>query len=138
MPFPRQELELVGNIGKEPETRFTAEGQQVTGFSMAVSREYDRNGEKHKETLWVQVAAWGKLSEQIQHLLHKGQQILVIGRLKPDSNGGPRIFNRQDGSAGAAFEVTASEIWLSVYGANPGEPRGTNEIPPEPEDEIPF
>ena len=136
MPFPRQEIELVGNIGKEPETRFTPEGQQVTGFSLAVSREYDRNSEKVKETLWCQVAAWGKLSEQIQHLLHKGMQVMVIGRLKPDSSGGPRIWNRQDGTAGSSFEVTATEIWLSVY-TRSSEPAYANEAPPD-DGEIPF
>lgn len=136
MPFPRQEIELVGNIGKEPETRFTPEGQQVTGFSLAVSREYDRNSEKVKEILWCQVAAWGKLSEQIQHLLHKGMQVMVIGRLKPDSSGGPRIWNRQDGTAGSSFEVTATEIWLSVYNRS-SEPAYANEAPPD-DGEIPF
>lgn len=136
MPYPRQQIDLVGNIGKEPETRFTPEGQQVTGFSMAVSREFERNGEKAKETLWVQVTAWGKLSEQVQHLLHKGMQVMVIGRLKPDSQGGPRLWSRADGSAGASFEVTATEIWLSVYNRSDPSYMNTGEIPPE--DDIPF
>ena len=136
MPYPKQEIELIGNIGKELDTRFTPQGTQVSAFSLAVSREFERNGEKAKETLWCQVTAWGKLSEQIQHTLRKGQQVLVKGRLNPDSNGGPRIWNRADGSAGASFEVTATEIWLSVYNRNPGEPQYVNEAPPE--DEIPF
>lgn len=137
MPYPKHEIEIIGNIGKAPETRFTAEGQQVTGFSVAATREYDRNGTKVKETTWFQVTAWGKLSEQVQHILHKGMQIMVKGRLKPDASGGPRVWSRTDGTAGASFEVTANEIWLSVYNKT-GETQYADDVPPPPEDEIPF
>lgn len=142
MPFPRQQIQLVGNIGKEPESRFTPQGQQVLGFSLAVTREWDQDGTKHKETTWFQVTAWAKVAEQAGPILHKGQQVLVVGRLKPDPvTGAPRLWTRQDGSAGSSFELVATEIWLSVYqGQAHGQPAAGepaySDLPPE--DDVPF
>ncbi|MDD2922167.1 MAG: single-stranded DNA-binding protein [Anaerolineales bacterium] len=142
MPFPRQSLQLVGNLGKPAEMRYTPSGAAVTAFSMACTREYEQNGQTVKETVWINVTCWNKLAEQTAQLA-KGQQVLVIGRLTPDkATGGPRIWTRQDGSSGASYEVTAQEVWLSVYSGNGGsanEPQYTNEGSQLPsEDDIPF
>ena len=138
MPYPRQNLQIVGNIGKEPELRYTPQGQQVLGFSVAVTREWDQDGQKAKETTWFQVPAWGKVAENAAPLLHKGQQVMIIGRLKPDpATGAPRLWSRQDGSAGASFELVASEVWLSVYQGQAHQAAGNNE-PTPPEEDIPF
>jgi single-strand DNA-binding protein len=138
MPFTRQSIELVGNLGKPAEMRFTPQGQPVTQFSMAVTRQWEVNGEKFKETAWFSVTTWAKLAEACANL-GKGQQVLVKGYFKPDpSTGGPRLWNRQDGTAGANYELTASEVWLSPLsrGTAHGEPPG--ELYGAPEDEIPF
>lgn len=136
MPYPRNEIEIVGNLGKDPEMRYTPGGLAVTSFSVAVSREWDQDNEKKKETTWFRVTAWGKLAEQVTPILHKGQQILVKGRMTPDpQTGGPKIWKKHDGEAGSSFEIKAIEIWLSVYQGSqqPGEPHY------EPvEDDIPF
>ena len=136
MPYPRSQIEIVGNLGKDPEMRFTPGGEAVTSFSVAVTREYDHNDQKKKETTWFRVTAWGKLAEQVTPILNKGQQVLVIGRMTPDPiTGGPKIWKKHDGEPGSSFEITATEIWLSVYQRNqkPGEPHY------EPvEDDIPF
>ncbi len=140
MPFPRHSIQIVGNLGKNAEMRYTPSGSPVTQFSVAVSREWEQNNEKHKETTWYQVTCWNKLAEMTAQL-HKGQQVLIVGRIKPDATtGGPRIWSRQDGTAGATFEVAAQEVWLSIYSGADGPQYVADEssqIPPEEED-IPF
>ncbi len=140
MPFPRQSVELVGNIGKEPEQRYTPSGQAVTQFSLAVSRQWKQDGEDKKETIWVSVTCWQKLAE-LAAKLPKGAQVLVKGYFKPDpSTGGPRVWTRaSDGSAGASYELTASEVWLSLFSKGASGPMEPDEFMGNgPIDEIPF
>jgi len=103
---------IAGNVGRDPELRYTPSGQAVTNFSVAASRKYTgNNGEKVEETVWFRIATWGKLAETCNQYLKKGRQVLVEGRLVPDpTTGGPRTFSRQDGTVGAAFEVTAATV----------------------------
>lgn len=131
-----QTLIIVGNLGRDPEMRYTPSGQAVTSFSVASSRSYNNTaGEKVDETTWFRVSAWGKLAETCNQYLHKGSKVLVEGRLVPDKNGGPRIWNRQDGTPSASFEVTANTVrFLSSRGEG-GE--HVSDSAPEP-DEIPF
>ena len=138
-------LIIVGNLGKDPEMRYTPSGQAVTSFSVATSRQYTAgNGEQVKETVWFRVSAWGKTAEVCNQYLKKGSKVLVEGRLTPDkTTGGPRIFTRGDGSAGSSFEVTAATVrFLSSRGeADSGPMAGgggmdMGEMPPE--DDIPF
>jgi single-strand DNA-binding protein len=139
MPFPRNDIEIVGNLGKDAEMRYTPGGVPVTQFSVACTREFEQSGDKVKETTWLQVTCWKKTAEQTANL-KKGQQVMVKGRLVPDkSTGGPRIWSRKDGTAGASFDVVAQEVWLSLYTREEGE-HYTNEasqLQPE-EDQIPF
>ena len=109
---------VAGNLGKEPEMRYTPSGQAVTSFSVATSRNYTgQNGQQVKETIWFRVSAWGKLAETCHNYLHKGSKVLVEGRLTADANGGPRIWTRQDGTPGASFEITANVVrFLSSRG----------------------
>jgi single-strand DNA-binding protein len=138
-------LIIVGNVGKDPEMRYTPSGQAVTSFSVATNRQYTTgNGEQVKETIWFRVTTWGKQAEVCNQYVKKGMKVLVEGRLTPDkTTGGPRIWQKQDGTAGASFEVTANTVrFLSARGE--GEGAGVPmtggmdaaEIPPE--DEIPF
>jgi len=104
---------LVGNLGNEPTMRYTPSGQPVTTFSVATNRQHnaENGGGPVKETTWFRVTAWGKQAETCNEFLHKGSKVLVEGRLTPDPDtGGPRIVNRQDGSAGASYEVNASTV----------------------------
>jgi single-strand DNA-binding protein len=127
---------LVGNLGRDPEMRYTPSGQPVTSFSVASSRSYSNpSGEKVDETTWFRVTAWGKQAETCNQYLHKGSKVLVEGRLIPDKNGGPRVFSRQDGTTGASFEVNASTVrFLSARGEvgetiADGGGQGEDEIP---------
>lgn len=114
----------VGNLGREPEMRYTPSGQPVTSFSVASNRSYvNTSGEKVDETIWFRVTAWGKLAETCNQYLHKGSKVLVEGRLTPDKNGGPRIWTNKDGQPAASFEITANTVrFLSQRGEGTGEP----------------
>jgi len=129
---------IVGNLGRDPEMRYTPSGQPVTSFSVASGRSYtNQNGEKVDETSWFRVTAWGKLAETCNQYLRKGKMVLVEGRLVPDKNGGPRVFTRQDGTSGASFEVNASTVRFLSSRSEGGEPM-MESSDGESEDDIPF
>ena len=106
-----QTIILIGNLGKDPEMRFTPGGQPVTTLSVATNRRYNgQNGQPVKETTWFRVTVWGKQAESCNEFLHKGSKVLVEGRLNPDpETGGPHIWEN-NGKVGASFEVTASTV----------------------------
>ncbi len=133
---------LIGNLGRDPEMRYTPSGQQVTNFSMATSEKWTgQDGQPQERTIWWRVTSWGKQAEVVNQYLHKGNKVYVEGRIQADSNGNPRTFTRQDGTTGASFEVTASTIkFLSSRADAAGsQPGGMVEGEPLPEgEEIPF
>lgn len=141
-----QSLTIVGNVGKDAEMRYTPSGQAVTSFSVATNRQYTASsGEQVKETTWFRVSAWGKTAEVCNTYVKKGMKVLVEGRLTADKNtGGPRIWTKQDGSAGASFEVTANTVRFLSSRSESGEggpvagggEMGMAELPSE--DDIPF
>jgi single-strand DNA-binding protein len=139
---------VVGNLGRDPEMRYTPGGQAVTNFSMASNRQYtSSSGEKVKETTWFRVSAWGRTAEIVNQYLKSGSQVLVEGRMTPDkATGGPRVWTKQDGTPASSFEITAERVVFlsgrgdggggggggsSDYSAPPSDPDGL-------EDEIPF
>ena len=141
-----QTIILAGNLGRDPEMRYTPSGQAVTSFSVATNRQYrNNNGEVVKETIWFRISAWGKVAETCNQYLRKGSKVLVEGRLTADnSTGGPRIWTSQDGKSRASFEVSASTVrFLSNRGESDGSaPEPATSVdegmsPPE-EDNIPF
>ena len=136
---------IVGNLGKDPEMRYTPSGQAVTSFSVASNRKYtSSNGEQVNETIWFRISAWGKQAEICNQYLKKGSKVLVEGRLTPDKNtGGPRIWQKQDGSSGASFEVNAQTVrFLSTRGeadSGGGMSSDGGDMATAPtEDDIPF
>jgi single-strand DNA-binding protein len=131
---------FVGNLGRDPEMRYTPSGQAVTNFPVAINDNYtNSNGEKIERTIWVRVSTWGKQAETCNQYLKKGRKVLVEGRLTPDpATGGPRIWNRQDGTPGASFEVSASTVrFLSSRGEDEYQVSDM-EAHNEQQDEIPF
>ncbi len=132
---------IVGNLGRDPEMRYTPAGQAVTNFSVATSRQYTgSDGNQVKETIWFRVSAWGKQAETCNQYLKKGSKVLVEGRLTPDpSTGGPRLWQRQDGTTNASFEVSANTVrFLSSRGTEEESyPAGDSHVVAE-SDDIPF
>ena len=78
-------VQLIGRLGKDPESKFTPTGKKVVHFSVAVSNRWkSREGEAREYTEWVNVEAWGRLGEVCQEYLKKGSLIFIEGRLKTD------------------------------------------------------
>jgi single-strand DNA-binding protein len=133
---------LVGNLGKDPEMRYTPGGQPVTSFSVASNRKYtDSGGQQVEETIWFRISVWGKQAEACKQYLAKGRQVLVEGRLVCDrQTGGPRLYKRTSGDMGASFEINAETVRFlgqRQEGAAPeGEPGAA--AAPAAEEEIPF
>jgi single-strand DNA-binding protein len=139
-----QTIIIIGNLGRDPEMRYTPSGQPVTSFSVATNRQYTNNaGETVKETIWFRVSAWGKQAETCNQYLKKGNKVLVEGRLTADpATGGPRIWTGQDGSPRASFEVTAGTVrFLTPRGGEAGEAPAADEaggFVAAEEENIPF
>ena len=136
-----QKVILVGNLGRDPEMRYTPGGQAVTNFSVATNRRYtDSSGETRDETVWFRISAWGKQAETCNQYLKKGSRVLVEGRLNGDENGNPRMWTGQDGSPRASFEVTSQNVrFLSGRDeGSVGDDEGGSAAAPPPDDDIPF
>ncbi len=139
-----QKLIIVGNLGADPEMRYTPTGQAVTNFRMATNRKWtNTDGSQGEETIWFRVTVWGKQAESVNQYLSKGRQVFVEGRLTPDkTTGGPRVWTGNDGKPRASYEMTADTVKFL------GGPRGEvseasasyQEAPPPEmgESEIPF
>ena len=91
-------VQLIGRLGKDPESRFTPTGKKVAHFSIAISNRWrDREGEMRESTEWVNVEAWERLGETCQQYLKKGSLVYVDGRLKTDkveNQGDTRYFTK--------------------------------------------
>lgn len=141
-----QKLIFVGNLGDSPTMKYMPDGQSVTNFSVAVNRRWnDRaTGQTQEEVTWYRVTVWGRQAEAANQYLGKGRQVLVEGRLRPDPHtGGPRLWNRQDGSVGASFEVVADRVQFLGSGNGTGVENGSEQAvtvsqPDYGEDDIPF
>tara|TARA_Y100000310_G_scaffold337107_1_gene423308 strand:+ start:671 stop:1078 length:408 start_codon:yes stop_codon:yes gene_type:complete len=133
-----QKLVIVGNLGGDPEMRYTPQGTPVTNFSVATSEKWTQDGEQRERTTWFRVTAWRRLAETCAEYLTKGRQVLVEGRMNPDPDtGGPRIWQGKDGDPRASFEVTALTVKFlgNKSNSNGGERRATSMAQ---DDEIPF
>jgi single-strand DNA-binding protein len=134
---------IAGNLGRDPEMRYTPAGQAVTNLSVATNRTWnDKEGNPQKETTWFKVAVWGKQAESCNEYLTKGRPVLVEGRLRPDpETGGPRVWTGNDGQPRASYEITASTVrFLGSRGEVDTEaPVIEGEAPPDvDENELPF
>ncbi len=91
-------VQLIGRLGKDPESKFIPTGKKVTHFSLAVDNRWkDKNGEAKESTEWVNIEAWGRLGEVCQEYLKKGSLVFIEGRLKTDKyedKGETRYFTK--------------------------------------------
>ncbi len=98
---------IIGHLGKDPEMRYTPSGRPVTTFTVAVSRQWNSaDGERHSETEWFNVVAWGNLAEICKQYLFKGQQVYIEGRLQT------RRWDDKEGQKHTSVEVVASEMMM--------------------------
>jgi single-strand DNA-binding protein len=119
---------VIGNVGRDPEMRYIPSGKPVTSFSIATSRGWtDADGERHEETEWFNVVAWGNLAEICKQHLRKGQQVYIEGRLQT------RSWEDHEGRKRFRTEVVANEMILLGKHAEPRDEQSTRG-----EDEFPF
>ena len=135
-----QKIIIAGYLGQDPNLRYLDDGTPVANFSVATSNKWTgADGTKHDETTWFRVTAWRKLGEVCNEYLAKGRPVLIEGRLKPDENGNPRIFNRKDGSPGSSYELTASTVkFLGGKGDAPSHNESDPGMPSSPDEEDPI
>lgn len=122
-----QQLIIIGNLGNDPELRYTADGTPVASFSVAVNRRWTRDdGGSGEETTWFRVSAWRKQAEIVNQYLKKGRQVMVIGRVSA------RGYAGADGSPRASLDVTAETIKFIGGGGREespfAEPSGEEEV----------
>jgi single-strand DNA-binding protein len=129
---------IIGNVGNDPEMRFTPNGNPVTSFRVATNRIYTTpEGERRQETDWFTVVAWNKLAEQCNQFLNKGRLVYVEGRMHN------RSWEGQDGQKRYRTEVVANRVTFLDRQASASLPEEkveeaeteTNEIAP---DDIPL
>ena len=112
---------LIGNLGRDPETRFMPDGGAVTNVSIATTESWkDKNGEKQEKTEWHRVAFFGKLAEIAGEYLKKGSQVYVEGRLQT------RKWQDKDGQDKYTTEIVADRMQMlgSRQGMGGGEREG--------------
>jgi single-strand DNA-binding protein len=98
---------IIGNLGRDPEMRYTPQGTAVTSFSVAVSRQVgSRDGEQQEETDWFRVTAWDKLAEICNQYLTKGQRVYIEGRVSM------RMWDGNDGQKHGSLELRASDMMM--------------------------
>ena len=103
----RNRVQLIGNIGKEPEVKTFDSGKTKASFSLATSENYtDTEGKKVTDTQWHQIVAWGKTADYIESYLDKGNRIAVDGKLIH------RSYNDKDGTTRYITEVLVNEVLL--------------------------
>src|ERR1041384_4789683 len=136
-------VQIIGHLGRDPEMRYTPSGRPVTTFTVAVSRSWNTvDGERHNETAWFNIVAWGTVAEICKQYLTKGQQVYIEGRLQT------RRWDDKEGTKHTSVEVVANEMMML---GERGDRRDQNNqgastadlAPDEPEisaneDEFPF
>lgn len=108
---------LVGNLGKDPELRYTASGQAVATFSLATTEKFkNKGGEQQERTEWHNIVAWGPLAEICGKYLTKGKQIYCEGRIQN------RSYDDRDGNKRYITEIVISD--MQMLGGRPGDESG--------------
>ena len=122
---------LIGNVGADPEMRYTASGKSVTSFTVASSEKYTKaNGEKVEETVWFTVTCWDKLAENVNKYTHKGMLLYVEGHIKLDE------WQGQDGENRSRMAITATRVLFLSKRDNTRE--SSKPAPPPPDDDLPW
>ena len=125
---------LIGNLGSDPEIRYTQSGSPVCSFKIACSEKYkDASGNMQENTEWVPIVAWGKLAEICSQYLHKGSRVYIEGKLQT------RKWQDKEGGTRYTTEIVAREMKMLD-----GRESGGRDVAPEPwpptnfGDDVPF
>lgn len=99
-------IQIIGNVGRDPELRMTPNGRPVCDFSVAVNRVSTSAGERSEQTDWYRVSCWGKQAETAQQIVQKGQQIFVDGRFTP------RTYMNKDNVEKTSLDISCNDFQL--------------------------
>jgi len=117
---------LVGNLGSDPQVRYTPGGQAVANFNIATSERFNNKaGEKEERTEWHRIVAWGKLAEICQQYLKKGKQVYIEGRLQT------RQWEDQQGQKRQTTEIVAQNMQMLGRVGEGGGPGGGGDFAPQ-------
>jgi single-strand DNA-binding protein len=126
-------VQIIGNVGRDPEMRYTPQGTAVTNFSVAVNRKTSTM----EVIIWFRVSAWERLAEICNQYLSKGRQVYIEGRIKQ-----PDVYTDKNGVARASLEITATNVVLLGRAGDETAPPVERNVPEEmgegEGDEIPF
>lgn len=133
---------IIGNVGRDPELKMTANGKPVCEFSVAVNRVSTggQSGERREETDWFRVSCWGRQAETAQQLIQKGRLVFIEGRFQA------REWQDREGQKRISLEISANDFQMLDSRRDRGEGAGAVPPPPGPNadpgtfdpDEIPF
>jgi single-strand DNA-binding protein len=99
--------QIIGNLGRDPEMRYTPSGQAVTQATVAATRRYQQNGEWTEQTEWFRLVIWGESGERFAEKMHKGDKVYIEGRTET------RNWEAQDGSKRHTTEINV-QVWQDL------------------------
>lgn len=99
-----QQAIIIGNLGRGPELKYTASGDAVCKFSVAVTERWTKGGERQEKTTWFSVSVWGNQAETCNQYLGKGSQVMVIGTVEA------RAYQGKDGNPAASLDMRARDV----------------------------
>ena len=133
---------LVGNLGSDPQIRYTPQQTAVANFSLATTERFtNKNGERESRTEWHRIVAWARLAEICSEYLKKGKQVYIEGRIQT------RQWEDKDGNKRTSTEIVATNMVMlgragdageSAAQEFPAEEAATQEAPAGQEDDLPF
>ena len=129
---------LIGNLGKDPEVRYTKAGKAVASFSLATSEKWTKDGEKCEKTEWHRITAWDKLGEICGEYLSKGSKIYIEGKLQT------RDWEDKDGNKRQTTEIVAHQmVMLDTRSTESGQSKPSSEPQAQAssdfdDDDVPF
>jgi single-strand DNA-binding protein len=155
-----QRVTLIGNLGQDPEMRYTQTGTAVTNISLATTKRIKKaedkecpagwkvsyNGKYYEITTWWRCTAWRQLAETIAQYLKKGSRVYVEGEVHGDANEGnlnPRVWTDRNGNARASFELTVTQVKFLGTAGDGTQQSGVAPVEEPPpgfiqDDDVPF
>jgi len=130
---------LIGNLGKDPEIRYTPSGQAVASFSIATTRKWrDKDGQPQEQTDWHNIVVWGRMAETAKEYLAKGRPVYIEGRIQN------RSYDDKEGNKRYISEVVATTMqFLGGRSDQAGGSQASQAAPEQPpditdDDDLPF
>ena len=124
------QVNLIGNVGRNPDVRYTAGGQPVTNFSVATAERWvDKSGNKQEKTEWHDIVAWGKLAENVGKFVQKGSKVFVTGKIQT------KAWTDKNGADRKTKEILANQVVFLSSNPNQNQEPGQGSADFQPQSE---